>query len=295
MATYKLISQPQLEPVTLTQAKAHLRVSDTETYDDVYITGLITSARMAVENATWRALVSQQWQLVLDYSEVNKTSGYYNSNLRLYGNQTQIIELEKCPLISVDSIQYYDADNALRTLDASKYQVDLIKEPARILILDGPQCYNKLNTFIISFTGGYSRTFANSVTCTSVDITTNVFTKAAHGLRNSNIINFTDLGSVTGINMATDYYIINRTDNTFKISATLNGSTVDITGANTTAPTYQNQQILSVPQPIINAMLLLISDMYTYRESMAMGQVYTLPEYINNLLNPYKLNWHVPQ
>jgi len=293
LGTYKLIVQPTQEPISLTEAKAQLRIIEQETYDDAYITALIMSARIQVESMTFRSLCPQQWQYVLDYTDLNKFNGSYNTNVRDYGNNVQVIELEKCPIISVDSIQYYDVNNALQTLSPSFYQVDLIKEPARVLLISIPNCYNKLNTFIINFTAGYSRTYANPVLANSVDLTTNIITSIAHGLRNSNIINFTDLGTVTGIALATDYYIINRTDNTYQIAATLNGTAIDLTGVNTTPPTYQNQQILSIPEPIKSAMKVIISDLYTNRETVVTSRLTELKT-IENILNYYTLNWHVP-
>lgn len=204
MATYHQISAPASEPLTLAEAKAHLRILTAETYDDTYITALITAARNVVENKTWRSLISQQWSLNLDYSELNKFARYATANFST--PDAQIIELEKCPIISVDSITYYDVNNTLQTLAISAYQVDLLREPARVILNLPPVCYNKLNTFTINFTAGYS----------------------------------------------------------------------------------------TVPETIKSAMKIIISDMYTFRETVVLSRITELPA-IENLLNYYKLDWHVPQ
>src|SRR5512139_2523227 len=57
-----LVTSPTKEPVTLSQAKAHLRVDASD--DDALIESLITVAREHVENITRRALFTQKW----DYS-----------------------------------------------------------------------------------------------------------------------------------------------------------------------------------------------------------------------------------
>jgi len=202
MATYKITQQPASEPLTLEEAKAHLRILLSETYDDTYITALITAARNVVENKTWRSLVSQQWSLNLDYTELNHYSLYQNNGAM----QPQIIELEKCPIISVDSITYYDVNNSQQTLSSSAYQVDILHEPARIVLNNPPTCYNKLNTLTINFTAGYS----------------------------------------------------------------------------------------TVPESIKAAMKIIISDMYTFRETIVLSRTTELQS-VENLLNPYKLDWHVPQ
>ena len=57
----KLITAPAEEPVSLTEAKTHLRV-DTSA-DDTYIARLITSARAHVEEAILhRPLITQTWE-----------------------------------------------------------------------------------------------------------------------------------------------------------------------------------------------------------------------------------------
>ena len=58
------ISAPAAEPVTLAEAKAHLRVVDA--VEDTLISGLIKAAREEVEAATGLALISQNWRLYLD-------------------------------------------------------------------------------------------------------------------------------------------------------------------------------------------------------------------------------------
>ena len=58
------IEEPAIEPLTLTEAKAFLRVEHTA--EDELIASLIKAARMAVETATRRALIAQGFRLVLD-------------------------------------------------------------------------------------------------------------------------------------------------------------------------------------------------------------------------------------
>jgi len=57
------LSDPSIEPVTLTQAKLHLREDD-DAHDDE-ITALITGAREWAEDFTGRALVDQMWRLTI--------------------------------------------------------------------------------------------------------------------------------------------------------------------------------------------------------------------------------------
>ena len=58
--TLFLVTGPATEPLTLAEAKSWLRVDGTT--EDGLIQSLITSARLAVEAATNRLLIAQQWR-----------------------------------------------------------------------------------------------------------------------------------------------------------------------------------------------------------------------------------------
>ena len=56
--------EPALEPVTLAEAKAHMRLGHDS--EDALIAGLIRAARDEVERTTGTALIDQDWRLALD-------------------------------------------------------------------------------------------------------------------------------------------------------------------------------------------------------------------------------------
>ena len=62
--TAALITPPALEPVSLADAKAHLRL-DTDD-DDQLVTAAIVAARVHVEALTRRLLIEQGWRVYLD-------------------------------------------------------------------------------------------------------------------------------------------------------------------------------------------------------------------------------------
>ena len=62
--TAALITGPALEPVSLADVKAHLRV-DTDD-EDALLTAAIVSARVHVEAVTRRVLIEQSWRVYLD-------------------------------------------------------------------------------------------------------------------------------------------------------------------------------------------------------------------------------------
>jgi uncharacterized phiE125 gp8 family phage protein len=60
----KRLSNPSTEPITLAEAKRHLRIDNTD--DDDYITSLIEVARRAAEDRMERTLITTTWKLTLD-------------------------------------------------------------------------------------------------------------------------------------------------------------------------------------------------------------------------------------
>jgi len=59
-----LLTAPAIEPLSLAEAKAFLRVETSD--DDDVIGALIAGARIHVEAQTRRALITQSWRLAID-------------------------------------------------------------------------------------------------------------------------------------------------------------------------------------------------------------------------------------
>jgi hypothetical protein len=89
---------------------------------------------------------------------------------------------------------------------------------------------------------------ARSQTLTSVNTSTNFITKNAHGLSDGYVIGFTTTNTLPApLAINTNYYVINKTANTFQVSTTSGGSAVDITttGTGTHSFHYRITQINS--------------------------------------------------
>ncbi len=103
MAGLELSSAPAVEPLTLAQAKLHLRFDAAD--EDVPITALIVAARRYVEKVTRRQLVTATYKLYLE-----TLSG--------------VIRLPRPPLQSVTTVNYVDLAGATQTASSDDYTVN---------------------------------------------------------------------------------------------------------------------------------------------------------------------------
>lgn len=142
------------EPVSLTDAKDHLRV--TSTAEDAYIEALITAARQHIEEITRRALITQTWEFNLDDFPLSKLVDMPWSEYLEFRNRA--ILLPRPPLQSVTSVQYVDSDGSTQTLASSIYRVDTKSEPARLTEAEGetwPTTDHVTNAVTITYVAGY--------------------------------------------------------------------------------------------------------------------------------------------
>jgi uncharacterized phiE125 gp8 family phage protein len=146
-----LVTAPALEPVSLAEAKVHLRVTVAD--EDALIDGLIRAAREYVETFTHRALITQTWDLKLDRFP------------------SDAIRLPHAPLVSVTSVSYLDTAGATQTWSASLYTVDAPSGPkarsGQIVPAYGesfPSTRGVVNAVTVRFLAGYGATAAAAVT-----------------------------------------------------------------------------------------------------------------------------------
>jgi len=146
MTKTKLITAPAATAVTLTEAKAHLRVDFTT--DDTLITTLINVATEWVEERLAKKLITQTWEYYLD--EFPSEDSF---------------KIPFPPLQSITSIKYYDEANALQTLPTSDYDVDTIAEPGCVIQSSAgtgwKTTYNRPNAVIVKFVAGFGSASTN--------------------------------------------------------------------------------------------------------------------------------------
>lgn len=130
---------PAAEPLTLEDAKAHLRI--THDADDDVINALIRAARAMCESDTGLALITRGYSLYLDAWEDG------------------IISLPRPPLVGVSGVNVYDAEGNAAVFPAASYTVDTAGRPGRVALTVAPPLPGRsLSGIEIEFTAGFGDT-----------------------------------------------------------------------------------------------------------------------------------------
>ena len=122
----KVITAAVIEPVTLAEAKLHLRVDHDD--EDTLITNLIKVARELVEDGTWRTLLTTTWELRLD------------------DWPSMPLKMPKAPLQSITSVKYVNDAGVEATVASTVYDADTYSEPGRIFFKKG-QSWPSVNLY----------------------------------------------------------------------------------------------------------------------------------------------------
>lgn len=137
----KLITPPANPVVTLTEAKAHLRVVDND--DDLLIAAMTMAATVSAENWTGRAFVDQTWDLYLDEFPVGKD---------------MFVMIPKPPLIEIVEVNYDDSEGNIQVVDPLDYYVDNASQPGWIVptgSITWPTPLVAINSVRVRFRAGY--------------------------------------------------------------------------------------------------------------------------------------------
>jgi uncharacterized phiE125 gp8 family phage protein len=108
-----LLTPPAVEPLSLDEAKAYLRVAHAD--DDTVIAALIASAREHVEAQTRRGLITQTWRHKRDAWPADGR-----------------IAVLPAPLQTLAAARVYDQDGAAQAIDVESFVLDTIAAPGTI-------------------------------------------------------------------------------------------------------------------------------------------------------------------
>lgn len=151
--TLKLITAPNVEPISLADARDHLRLVATGSPlshpDDTIVTALILAARQLLDGKAGilgRQLITATWELSLDRFPENE------------------IKIPLPPLQSIVSVKYDDVNGTEQTVSAANYVVDARSEPGWVVPVESfswPDTMNTINAVRVRFTAGYGNAATN--------------------------------------------------------------------------------------------------------------------------------------
>lgn len=132
-----ITTPPVANLLNLADVKAYLRIDADSTHEDTLLNNLMLVATEQVLERTGRALLTTVFSLQID--------------------SFRDVEIPKPPLISIDSVTYYDSAGSQQTLSSSKYELHQGEEPAVLEFLeDLPDLEtNRTLPITINFTAGY--------------------------------------------------------------------------------------------------------------------------------------------
>jgi uncharacterized phiE125 gp8 family phage protein len=138
----EVVTAVSSEPITLSEAKAHLRVDGTA--DDAYITALITIARQAAEHEAQRSFAPQ--------------------TLRVRASQWgDGIPLPRGPVNAVSHVRYQDSSNTQQTLATAAYYLDRSMPEPVVRVAYGytwPSLHPRSDVIEVQYTAGTWQTAA---------------------------------------------------------------------------------------------------------------------------------------
>lgn len=158
---YVLVTPPSAEPISLSDARAHMRVTDSDTTQDALISASIVAARQYAETVTQRQLVTATWKLVLDAFPGPTLIGVPAGVP--YSLPAHAILLNKSPVQSVTSVEYLDMAGNWQTMPSTDYTVETSSEPARITPVFGkiwPVTLPQIGAVRVTFVAGYGNAAA---------------------------------------------------------------------------------------------------------------------------------------
>lgn len=128
------------DPVTLQEARDHLRWTITDTGQDAIISSHIKAATEELENKLQRTLCETTWAATFD-------------------SFPAALKLPMAPLLSVVSVQYKDETGTLQTMATGDYMVDTVSEPGFVVPAPGVEWPatqdGAINAVTVTYKAGY--------------------------------------------------------------------------------------------------------------------------------------------
>jgi len=250
---------PTAEPISVTEAKSHLRVSHST--DDTLIGSLIAAAREYAERVTRRQLVVATYKLYMDAFPAR-------------------IVLPRPPfaqLAAATPVQYVDTDGVTQTVAAATYSVRSHDEPAYIEEAYGyswPTPRGVTDAVWVTYIAGYACPAAST-------FASDILTCSGRTYTDADIVRLTttegDLPSPLAI--TTNYHVRDVAGATLKLAAAAGGAAISLTDDGT-----GTHFVGEIPEGIRAGIKLLVGHLYENREATTELALRKVPLAVETLL-----------
>ncbi len=279
----QILQEPAVEPLTLAEAKLHLRVDIPD--DDALISALITSVRQYAETITRRAFIQQVWSYVIDSFPGPTLIGVpWGKTFTL---PRHAIEIEKSRVQQVLAINYLDMSGTPQVMPTAEYVVDTSSEPCRITPVFGqiwPIPLPQIGAVNVRFVAGYAAPVVFDPSAGTMTVQ-GAWKPYAAG----DAVQFSNVGGLlpAGLSPGTSYFIASVvTPNVYTLAAAPGGPAIVLTDAGSGV-----SLVGLVPEGIRSWMKIRMTSLYEYRGDVVIperGKVEPLA-YVDRLLDPYKV------
>ncbi len=279
---YRLVQAPAAEPLSLLDAKLHLRVDVAD--DDALIAALITSTRLYAESYLRRCLVSQSWKLVIDSFPGPTMIGIpWGKPFTL---PAHAIILEKSPVQAISAINYTAMDGTVQTMPPADYVVDDTSEPCRITPVFGqiwPIPLPQIGAVELGFVSGYAAPVAFAAPGTMA------VQGAWRAYAVGDAVQLSNTGGAVPAELQAqaNYWIESVVaPGVYTLSSASGGAPIGFADAGT-----GTSFVGVIPEGIKSWMKIRMTSMYEYRGDVVIperGKMEPLP-YVDRLLDPYRV------
>lgn len=146
-----LVTDATVYPITKSEMKVQLNISEDETAFDDYLDSLIASATEVIEHDTQLTLVNKTWKYTMPEFPLDEFT------------------IPMSPISSITHIKYYDSNETLQTLSSAYYTLDGVtgavpRGNSRIYLnepYDWPSIFDRRDAVQVTFVGGYGAAGSN--------------------------------------------------------------------------------------------------------------------------------------
>lgn len=255
--TWAVATPPGTEPVTLAEARLHLKADDGVVTDDTLISALIGAARRHVEQVCERALVAQTWRVTSDAFPVGA------------------LEIPGGLVRAIDSVVY---------VDTQAYSGTYVRSGSTVTVTLGAHGYVVGDA--VPVTAATDSALQGGQTIASVaDPDTFTFVDPDAAGANSGSI------TVTGRRQTLTGYYKDLDRQPARLYPASGGWPSVLSGRPNAVQVLAQvgyADAAAVPADIKAALLLIIEDLYKIRGTGVIGTIYAETPTVRNLLRPYK-------